>query len=82
MDERIPDTQPSGALVPPPRDPPTAVATGAPLPPRPPRSSRATTRAAGPSAWVGVARRAVGSALDLLDDAGDRVARAVGLRAP
>ncbi|MDB4878709.1 MAG: hypothetical protein JWL60_155, partial [Gemmatimonadetes bacterium] len=31
MDERIPDTQPSGALVPPPRDPPTAVATGAPL---------------------------------------------------
>ena len=33
-DERIPEPQPSGALVPPPHVPSTALATAAPVPPR------------------------------------------------
>jgi hypothetical protein len=74
-DDHTPDTQPSGALVPPPRVPPTAVATAAPLPPRPhPRhpSSFGTSR------WS--LRELVSSALDQLDRFGDRIADAVGLR--
>jgi hypothetical protein len=71
MDDHTPETEPSGALVPPPRVPPTAVATSAPLPPRAlPRF--ATTR------WS--LRGILDSALDQLDRVGDRIADAVGLR--
>lgn len=78
MDERIPDTQPSGALVPPPRIPPTAVATAAPLPPRPPRPPRPPLRR-GPVARL---RTLVNAVLDELDTMGDRVAASLGLRKP
>lgn len=78
MDERIPDTQPSGALVPPPRNPPTAVATAAPLPPRPPRAARPLLRR-GPVARL---RALVDTVLDELDSVGDRVAASLGLRNP
>jgi hypothetical protein len=71
MDDRIPETQPSGALVPPPRMPPTAIATSAPLPPRP-RSST-TVRSSGASALLS-------TALDELDRLGDRLAGALGIR--
>ena len=72
-DERVPESEPSGALVPPPVHPPTALAAAAPLPPR---------------RWDDddlieardLLRRAVDRALDALDDVGDSVARAVGLR--
>lgn len=72
-DERIPETEPSGALVPPPVHPPTALAAAAPLRPR---------------RWDdddliearGLLERALVRALDALDDVGDSIARAVGLR--
>ena len=76
MDDRIPETQPSGALVPPPRVPPGAVATSAPLPPRP--SQPARTR--GISIGGRELRGLVNSALDELDLLGDRIAAAAGLR--
>jgi hypothetical protein len=72
MDESLPETQPEGSLVPPPRVPPTAVATAAPLPPSSPRLSLATRRS-GVFAMVN-------RALDQLDTLADRIADAVGLR--
>lgn len=71
MDESTPDTQPEGALTPPPRVPPTALAT-AELPPRPRRSVTTSSR------WdLG---RALSGVFDRLDTFGDRIASAVGLR--
>jgi hypothetical protein len=72
-DERSPEPEPSGALVPPPHLPSTALATAAPLPPR---------------RWddddVIAARnffaRVVQSTLDALDNVGDSIATAIGLR--
>ena len=72
-DERIPEPEPSGALVPPPIYPSTALATSAPLPPR---------------RWedddVVAARdffaRLVRRTFDALDTVGDSIASAVGLR--
>ena len=75
MDDRIPETQTSGALVPPPRVPPTAVATSAPLPPREPRrhaTSAHTTRSRSVELFA--------TAFDALDRIGDRIADALGLR--
>ena len=69
MDEWHPDTQTAGALIPPPRVPPTAVATSAPLPPRSPRSRHSTR-------GIDLMDRA----LDQLDAIADRIAQAVGLR--
>ena len=71
-DARLPETEPSGALVPPPTDPPTALATAAPLPPRRWEDDAIEAR--------NVLVRAVERTLDALDRAGDRVADAVGLR--
>jgi hypothetical protein len=72
-DERIPESQPSNALVPPPHLPSTALAAASPLPPR---------------QWgvddTIVARdffaRVVRTTLDALDDVGDSIATAIGLR--
>jgi len=72
-DERLPETEPSGALVPPPVHPPTTLATAAPLPPR---------------RWDdddlvearGLVARLVTRTLDALDNVGDSIAAAVGLR--
>ena len=72
MDERLPDPEPSGALVPPPVHPPTALATAAPLPPRRRDDDLLEAR--------GLVERAVDRALDALDSVGDSIAAAVGLR--
>jgi hypothetical protein len=66
------ETQPSGALVPPRRNPPTAVATAAPLPP--PMHRRTPWMHRSPL------QRFLGKVFDGLDTIGDRIARAAGLR--
>jgi hypothetical protein len=71
MDDYTPDTQPDGSLTPPPGQPPTAVATSAPLPPR--RPDAGTVRRSG-------LRGLLDSALDGLDTLADRIAGVVGLR--
>ena len=73
IDERIPDPAPSGALVPAPQFPSTGLASVAPVPPR---------------QWSDddmlVARdffaRVVRSTFDALDNVGDSIASAIGLR--
>jgi hypothetical protein len=74
MDDRIPETQPSGALVPPPRVPPTAVATSAPLPPRGPGGHAARVHSSRTGAGAFLA-----AALDELDRLGDGIAGALGI---
>ena len=71
-EERIPEPEPSGALVPPPEHPSTAIATAAPLPPRRWDDDVIEAR--------GLLERAVDRALDALDSVGDSIAEAVGLR--
>ena len=71
-DERLPEPEPSGALVPPPAYPPTALATAAPLPPRRRDDDLIEAR--------NVVGRLVTRALDALDNVGDSIASAVGLR--
>ena len=71
-DPRIPETEPSGSLVPPPTHPPTAVATAAPLPPRRRPDDLMEARS--------LIARAVTRTLDALDQVGDSIAAAVGLR--
>jgi hypothetical protein len=72
MDERLPESEPSGALIPPPTYPPSALATGAPVPPRrwPDDSIEARD----------ILVRALDRTLDALDRVGDSIAAAVGLR--
>ena len=72
MDDFYRQTEPSGALNPPPNDPPTAVATSAPLPPRGPRTVT-SRRGRG-------FRGLVDAALDGLDTLAERIATAAGLR--
>jgi hypothetical protein len=71
-DARFPETEPSGALVPPPTHPPTALATAAPLPPRRRPDDLMEARS--------LIARAVTRTLDALDQVGDSIAAAVGLR--
>ena len=71
MEESTRETQPSGSLTPPPGGPTTAIATSAPLPPRPNRV--ATTRRTG-------LRAMADRALDRLDTLGDGIAELIGLR--
>jgi len=73
MDDHYRDTQPDGALVPPPPLPPLALATSAPLPPRRPSADAMRSRR---SRFTQV----LDSALNALDDVADRIAAAVGLR--
>jgi hypothetical protein len=72
IDDFFPEPEPSGALVPPPRNPPTALATAAPLLPR--RPSRVI------SPREDFFRGLVQSTLDSLDSLGDTIAGAIGLR--
>lgn len=72
-DERIPDPEPSGALVPPPHVPSTALAAPAPLQPR--RWDDDDMIAA-----RDFFARIVRSTLDALDNVGDSIASAIGLR--
>jgi len=72
-DERIPDTEPGGALVPPPHLPSTALAAAAPVPPRRwDDDDVIATR----DFFARVVRRT----LDALDNVGDSIATAIGLR--
>jgi hypothetical protein len=71
-DERLPEPEPSGALVPPPTHPPTALATAAPLPPRRRDDDAIEAR--------NLLVRAFQRTLDALDQVGDSIAAAVGLR--
>jgi hypothetical protein len=71
-DTRLPETEPSGALVPPPSHSPTALATAAPLLPRRWEDDRLEAR--------GFFLRAMERTLDALDQVGDSIAAAVGLR--
>lgn len=71
-DERIPEPEPSGALVPPPVSPTTALATAAPLPPRRWEDDAIEVR--------GLVERVIDRTLDTLDSVGDTIAEAVGLR--
>lgn len=73
MDDHYRDTQPDGALVPPPTLPPLALATSAPLPPRRPEKSAIQPRR---SRFA----RLLDSALNALDEVADRIAVATGLR--
>ena len=74
MDDFIPETQPSGALVPPNKPPGTAIATAAPLPPnRQPRYARSLHD---PNAI----RRLLTRTLDVVDEIADAVAGGLGLR--
>lgn len=72
IDDILPEPQPSGALVPPPRTPPVALATSDALPPR--RSSNRVVRS------ENLFRELVRSTLDSLDSLGDSIAGAIGLR--
>ena len=72
MEDYTPPTQPSGALVPPTKLPPTAVALAspAPLPHRHPRSFTHSNPIT----------RFVGQTLDVVDEFADAVAEGLGLR--
>ena len=79
MDDQFPATEPAGALVPPPRKPPTAVGTSAPFPPSPvprrpsfPHTHPARRRPPLADAF----RSAVNGALDLVDSLAERIERA------
>lgn len=75
-DDFPPVPEPSGALVPPRRVPPTAVATATPPPPRPLRPARAVRR----GGLLETLRRGITAVLDAADTAGDAIAGAIGLR--
>ncbi len=75
MDDFIPQTEPSGALVPPPRVPPTAVALATPDPP-PLRPSRVPYLRR-----TGSVAQFVQRTLDAVDELADTVAEGLGLRA-
>ena len=72
MEDYTPPTQPSGALVPPTKLPPTAVATASPAPllPRQPRSLTESNPIT----------RFVRQTLDVVDEFADAVAEGLGLR--
>lgn len=69
-----PPTQPSGALVPPPKVPGTALATASPAPLLPP--FRQTRSLSDPNAI----RRLIQLTLDAVDDLADTLAEGLGLR--
>ena len=72
MDDIRPEPQPSGALVPPPRTPPVALATAESLPPRRPSNRGVRSE--------DFFRDLVRTTLDSLDSLGDSIAGAIGLR--
>ncbi|HKP15218.1 MAG TPA: hypothetical protein VJT85_04110 [Gemmatimonadaceae bacterium] len=71
-DARLPQTESSGALVPPPPHPPTALAAGASIPPRRWEDDVLDAR--------DLLERSIERTLDALDRVGDSIAAAVGLR--
>jgi hypothetical protein len=75
-DDVTPPSQPHGALVPPVRNPVTAVGAAAELPPRGRRVGDAWRL----EDWPRVAGDAVNAALDAADRLGDAIASQLGLR--
>jgi hypothetical protein len=73
MEDSTPLTQPSGALVPPPSGPPTAVALATPEPPPAPRI-------AFPSARSYPFRQLINQTLDAVDELADTLAEGLGIR--
>jgi hypothetical protein len=72
MDENLPETQPAGSLVPPPRVPPGALTASTPMSPR-----RSELR----RPWRAQSVRSLAdAAFDQIDALGDRIADLVGLR--
>jgi hypothetical protein len=74
----VPATEPAGSLVPPPRQPPTALASAAAQPPRPPRRFSEPWRVPGwrrPSSLA----PALAAIFDALDTVADRIAFTLGL---
>jgi hypothetical protein len=76
MEDFTPPTQPSGALVPPPKGPGTAIAVSVPEPPnRHPRHARSVHD-------PNPIRRFIKRTLDVVDGMADAVAGGLGLRHP
>jgi len=73
MDDFTPPTQPSGSLVPPPTNPPTAVALATPEPPTPPRQRMPYMREPALSRWLS-------QAFDAVDQLADTVAKGLRIR--
>jgi hypothetical protein len=73
MEDMHPPTEPSGALVPPPRVPPTALATLPSFPAPQERRQRGETD-------LGALARLFDATLDIVDGAADSVARLLRLR--
>jgi len=73
MDDFTPPTQPSGSLVPPPTNQPTAVAVATPEPPRPPRELKPYMRDQAMRRWLQ-------RALDAVDSVADAVAKELRIR--
>ena len=71
-DARLPESEVSGALVPPPSHPPSALAIAAPVPPRRWEDDVLDVR--------DLLARTIERTLDTLDNVGDSIAAAVGLR--
>ena len=78
--DEAPETRPEGALVPPPRKPPTANAAASE--PRFPFDPRRFSEAWRQSDWRGRSRfaRVATELFDALDEFGDRIAEGLGLR--
>lgn len=74
MEDFTPPTQPSDALVPPPKRPGTAIATSAPEPPNRHPSFARTMRDRS------AVRRFIAQTLDVIDEMADAVAGGLGLR--
>ena len=77
MTDHLPEPQPGDMLVPPPRVPPTAVASASSQPSHRQVSFSRHIVGSGPRGGLGVF---VAAALDKLDALGDRIAAAAGLR--
>jgi hypothetical protein len=79
IEDEGPAPEPRGDLVPPPRNPPTAV--GASTPSRQPQPPRPLlSEIYNPSALLAFLTSAITSTLDVLDAAGDAVAERLGIR--
>ena len=76
MEDFTPPTQPSDALVPPPKGPGTAIATSTPEPPNQPSRRERYLHDTNPI------RRFVRRTFDVLDEMADAVAGGLGLRHP
>ena len=76
--DRTPTPEPSGSLVPPPRNPPTALAVATPPPPRRPRNPLERFRE--DPRTKRFVDNAITAIFDRADELGDSIAKVFGLR--